>query len=484
MTKHPAKFSDAILERVGALLQETRHDMLASREPLVLDPFAGVGKIHQFPDLRSVGVEIEPEWATMHPRTIVANTLYLPFRTGVFDGMITSPCLAQEHRVLTNDLTWVPVGNVGVGDELLAFDEFPLNSEWRGSASRRRWRRAVVLRSEPKRTWCVRVVLENGDEIVTTPDHPWLSYRYSYRGFKAEWTISRDLMDSPWVMRQVAPWSTIATYRSGWLAGLFDGEGSVSLGAHGCPKLMMCQVLGPVVDAAESAMHDYGYQPNRIVRKGTPDGRQKVANLYVTGGFPNLLRALGEIRPIRLLRRWNELDISTRTIQAEKVRVVAVEPAGSCDIQEIETSTGTYFGEGYLMHNCYGNRLADHHDAKDGSVRHSYTHTLGRKLHADNSGTLHWGDAYRQFHDAAWTECLRVLRSDAFVLLNVSNHIRRGKEQPVVDWHLTWFLLHHCVFVELEHITTPRLRAGANHDARTPHEFLLHFRYQPERAAA
>ena len=46
----------------------------------------------------------------------------------------------------------------------------------------------------------------------------------------------------------------------------------------------------------------------------------------------------------------------------------------------------------------YGNRLADHHNARDGSVRHSYTHDLGRKLHSHNSGVLHWGPEYRAFH--------------------------------------------------------------------------------------
>lgn len=39
----------------------------------------------------------------------------------------------------------------------------------------------------------------------------------------------------------------------------------------------------------------------------------------------------------------------------------------------------------------YGNRMADHHDAKDGSHRNTYTHALGRNLHPDNSGKLQWG---------------------------------------------------------------------------------------------
>jgi SAM-dependent methyltransferase len=139
--------------------------------------------------------------------------------------------------------------------------------------------------------------------------------------------------------------------------------------------------------------------------------------------------------------------------------------------------------DGIITSPCYGNRMADHHNARDGSRRHTYTHVLGRKLHTDNSGTLQWGDDYKSFHDRAWTECLRTLKPGGFVIINVSNHIRRKKEQPVVEWHLSWFLTHRCVFVELDHIKTKRMREGANYLARVPHEFVLHLRYQPPEAA-
>ena len=58
---------------------------------------------------------------------------------------------------------------------------------------------------------------------------------------------------------------------------------------------------------------------------------------------------------------------------------------------------------------CYGNRLADSHDAADGSLRRSYTHDLGHKLHADNAGALQWGKRYRGVHTQAWEEAWRVL---------------------------------------------------------------------------
>ena len=46
----------------------------------------------------------------------------------------------------------------------------------------------------------------------------------------------------------------------------------------------------------------------------------------------------------------------------------------------------------------YSNRMADSHNAKDGSKRNTYRHTLGRALHSNNSGQLQWGDNYRNKH--------------------------------------------------------------------------------------
>ena len=130
--------------------------------------------------------------------------------------------------------------------------------------------------------------------------------------------------------------------------------------------------------------------------------------------------------------------------------------------------------DGLVTSPCYGNRLADHHVAKDGSVRHSYTHTIGHDLHPDNAGTLQWGNAYRSFHAKAWHEVLRVLKPGAFVIVNVSNHIRAHQVQTVTEWHLSWFLARGCVLKRAEPVATPRHREGANYKARVDFETVFH----------
>lgn len=121
----------------------------------------------------------------------------------------------------------------------------------------------------------------------------------------------------------------------------------------------------------------------------------------------------------------------------------------------------------------YGNRMADHHNAKDGSRRITYRHTLGRPLHPNNSGQLQWGAKYREFHERAWAEVRRVLRPGGRFLLNVSNHIRKGEEQPVAEWHRDTLRAMGFWFVWAVPIETPRMRFGENHQARITHEHVL-----------
>lgn len=85
---HPARFSDDILPVIERYLEPGS---------LVLDPFAGVGRIHELTTVFTIGVEIEPEWATAHPRTIVGDATFLPsWWTGMFDAVATSPGYANR----------------------------------------------------------------------------------------------------------------------------------------------------------------------------------------------------------------------------------------------------------------------------------------------------------------------------------------------------------------------------------------------------
>jgi tRNA G10 N-methylase Trm11 len=124
----------------------------------------------------------------------------------------------------------------------------------------------------------------------------------------------------------------------------------------------------------------------------------------------------------------------------------------------------------------YGNRMADCHNAKDGSSRNTYTHKLGRQLNDNNTGKMQWGDKYRTLHLKAWNECFRVLKNDGVFVLNFKNHIRKGKEVDVFSWHIKELITIGFSIEEIRQVKTNGNGFGQNGKLRTGFEFVAKLR--------
>lgn len=153
---------------------------------------------------------------------------------------------------------------------------------------------------------------------------------------------------------------------------------------------------------------------------------------------------------------------------------------------------------------CYGNRMADHHEAKDPcsaclgvggtggkylsdwrecpkckgtglSLRNTYRHKLGRPLSPGSAAGLQWGDDYRTFHEEVWGEVWIMLRRGGKFFLNVSDHIRKGQVMPVVRWHQDTILDMPFEMLGKIKIPTQRNRQGSNGNLRVDAEYLLIF---------
>lgn len=134
------------------------------------------------------------------------------------------------------------------------------------------------------------------------------------------------------------------------------------------------------------------------------------------------------------------------------------------------------FFEAVCTSPTYGNRMADSHNAKDGSRRNTYTHTLGRRLHEENTGKMQWGDKYKDKHIKCWEEARRVLKPGGILVLNMSDHIRRGKVIPVTNFHKSSITFLGFELIEHKKIPTKRLRQGKNAEVRVSYESVLVFK--------
>jgi hypothetical protein len=83
----------------------------------------------------------------------------------------------------------------------------------------------------------------------------------------------------------------------------------------------------------------------------------------------------------------------------------------------------------------YGNRFADHHEARDGSRRHSYRHDLGRMPTEGSTTVLPYGHRYCEAHASIVRAVDRLVRPGGLVLWNVSNFYRGDELVGVVEFH-------------------------------------------------
>jgi len=125
----------------------------------------------------------------------------------------------------------------------------------------------------------------------------------------------------------------------------------------------------------------------------------------------------------------------------------------------------------------YGNRMSDQYegDAKN-SKRYTYRISLGRELSERNAAKYNWGSKYKTLHQHIWNECYKVLEDDGYMFLNISNHIRAGKEEPVVEWHTSTLLDLGFYIDEIVSIETKRIKHGSNSNLRASSEKLAIFK--------
>ena len=124
----------------------------------------------------------------------------------------------------------------------------------------------------------------------------------------------------------------------------------------------------------------------------------------------------------------------------------------------------------------YGNRLGDA-SPRPGSAgkwkTYSYRLTFGFELNPRNSGSTQFSAKYKEIHERAWRECIRVLKPRGLFILNISDHIRAGKRVYVSKWHLDTLRALGLTLERTHAVKTPRLRFGANAEKRCVCEYVF-----------
>jgi DNA repair photolyase len=187
---------------------------------------------------------------------------------------------------------------------------------------------------------------------VKTQEFQFLAGNDRHRSMQAIRTSSKDGVGR---IRELISWpdSTSDEWLRGFLAGIFDAEGSCQ-GA-----LRICNKDPQIVDRTVAALSRLGYQ--LTVERPSAIG---AVNVRLLGGLQQQLRLFQRIDPAISRKRSIEgIAIKSKA----KLGIVSVEPLGSkIPMFDITTGTGDFIANGVVSHNCFARRTHTYLDLNAG----------------------------------------------------------------------------------------------------------------------
>ncbi len=181
----------------------------------------------------------------------------------------------------------------------------------------------------------------------------WLSYRYietkqfafagTVRPMQAIRAQSRDKVNR---IRELIAWpdSPPRAWQAGFLAGIFDAEGSYSGGILRIPNTDR-EIINRLCDALRRFAFRF------VVEHRPREQTKPIDYVRIVGGLREHLRFFHTMDPAITRKR----DIAGQAVKSTaKLRVVSVEPLGkTMRLYDITTGTEDFIANGVVSHNCY-----------------------------------------------------------------------------------------------------------------------------------
>jgi len=190
-------------------------------------------------------------------------------------------------------------------------------------------------------------------EGVDTLTRPYIAATETHRSMTAIHTARLEQVST--VERLIAwPAEPSDDWHAGFLAGVFDAEGSCSRGV-----LRISNKDPEILSAVRSAMNAVG-----VSHVQEPPVANGVSCIRVTGGLPMRSRFFSITGPA-ISRK---LDIVGRAVKSgADLRVVSIEDLGVVmDMIDLQTATGDFIANGVVTHNCFARRTHEYLDFDSG----------------------------------------------------------------------------------------------------------------------
>lgn len=267
----------------------------------------------------------------------------------LFDGEVeitekVDGCVTPDTKILMSDFRYLPASELVIGDEVVGFDE-NLNGS--------KFRKSYITNLKYDIDEVYQISLADGRKVKVTYNHP-LVVRFPGKtkdGLSKDYIEAKDIKVGMKIV-DIGLWEHERSYESGYIAGQYDGEGSLvgkSKGIYGHLSYYQNEGKGAlkIKDELELRGFTVGYSSRqRNPRWGVCE------TLRINGGLSERIRFLGIFRPKRLLSGAFEKTLENTPFNSIKdIEVVGVARIGSIRIVRISTSTKTYVADGLCSHN-------------------------------------------------------------------------------------------------------------------------------------
>ena len=347
-------------------------------------------------------------------------------------------CTPHEAPVLMADLSLKPIGEINVGDRIIGFATDTVGGD--GAPLRRKLIHSEVAAVIRSRRPVVRVTLDTGKVIRCTPDHLWYTGKQdAYHPLYAPAAVGRKLLR---VCDDAIPTPTDPDdiRRAGWLAGFFDGDGSVVLSCKRPGDMPSCLVSFaqgagrnlPLCERLERELthfgFDYGHQARvRSDRIGDRDTAHLTRWYYLKGNtLPMYQRFLHVVQPTKWRDRMAYGALGANFVIGRE-RVIGIEPDGEGDVFGLTTTTGNYVVWGLASSNCgqYQQRPAP---AEGGIFKAEWFRRYDTPQDQYQQIVQSWDTAYKPGEENDPSACTTWgIKQDGFDLLHV---LARRMEYP------------------------------------------------------
>jgi DNA repair photolyase len=133
------------------------------------------------------------------------------------------------------------------------------------------------------------------------------------------------------------------SWRAGFLAGIFDAEGSFSSG-----MLRISNTDPQIMDWISHCLREFSFR--FAIEEPTGNRNKPIKVVRLVGGLQAHLRLFHLVDPAVS----RKLDIEGRAVKSEApLRIKSIEPVGTMRLYDITTGTGDFIANGVVSHNCY-----------------------------------------------------------------------------------------------------------------------------------